>query len=128
MSDIRVTNIVGTFVNYATGYLMICSGSAIFLGDRTSLLIQAGSITGSGVSNPNFITFDRVNLNSYWLCNAAIGTICEMTIGTNALVRTISISDSITYAVWVEAKLGLYSVFVPDAGYNQFYNLRERLV
>jgi hypothetical protein len=127
-SRLQSSTITNIIKNPHTGLLMISIINMILLADPILLSVQSNSITGPGVGAPGFIRFDPVNPNSYWLCNPANTTVSEMSIGTNAAKRIINLGNSTPYCVWVENSIGLYSLIITDAGWNQFYRLKERLV
>jgi hypothetical protein len=127
-SRMQASTIVNLIINPYSASLLISIPGKILIADTSSMLVQANSITGIGVDSPSFIRFDSINQNSYWLCNAASTYITEMNVATNSAVRILALGESTPYSIWIEKRLGLYSILIADAGYNQFYKLTEKLV
>ncbi|AYL96424.1 hypothetical protein [Mucilaginibacter celer] len=130
ISDSRLqnSNVTNIIKNPYTGLLMISINNKILVADPASLLVQSISINGTGVETPTFIRFDPINSNSYWLCNTAYSYITEMSVATNTAKRIIALGNSTPFGIWVENTLGIYSLIIADAAWNQFYRLKERLV
>lgn len=127
-SRMQTSTIVNLIINPYSASLLISIPGKILIADTLSMLVQANGITGIGVDSPSFIRFDPINQNSYWLCNAASTYIAEMSVATNTAIRILTLGESTPYSIWVEKRLGLYSILIADAGYNQFYKLTEKLV